>query len=128
MSAVAWLTLLALSESGDVPSVWGDTLFELKGAEAAGTILFLIGAAMFYTILFRARLVPRWISAWGLVAIIPYIIPVFLGLFTNVDASRALTTGVLLYAPLGLQEMVLAVWLVVRGFGGGARVHATPAP
>ena len=116
LTAVAWLMLIPLSGSTEVPRAWGDTLFDMDGATEMGTIVFLIGAAMFSLILYRARLVPRWLSAWGLLAIIPYLAPVFLGLFTNVDVSTTSTTNMLLDLPLGLQEMVLAVWLIVKGF------------
>lgn len=116
MTAVGWLALIPLSASAGVPAIWGETLFDLEGAAVAGTIAFLTGAAMFYLILYRGRLVPRWLSIWGLVAIIPYLIPVFLGLFTDVDVSTTSTTTILLDLPLGLQEMVLALWLIVKGF------------
>lgn len=116
MTVVGWLLLVSLSVSTDVPSVWGETLFDLKGAAVAGTIAFLTGAAMFYSILYKGRLVPRWLSIWGLVAILPYLVPVFLGLFTDVDVGTTSTTTVLLDLPLGLQEMVLAVWLIAKGF------------
>ena len=116
MFAVGWLLLIALSGSTEVPRVWGEVLFDLEGVAVVATIAFLIGAAMFYVILYRGRLVPRWLSVWGLVAIVPYLVPVFLGLFSDVDVSTASTTTVLLDAPLGLQEMFLAVWLIVKGF------------
>lgn len=116
MTAVGWLVLVSLSASIDVPSVWGETLFDLEGAAVAGPIAFLTGAAMFYFMLYRGRLVPRWISIWGLVAILPSLVGVFLGLFTEFDVSMTSATAVLLDLPIGLQEMVLAVWLVVKGF------------
>jgi hypothetical protein len=116
ITVVGWLVLVSLSASTEVPSVWGETLFDLEGAAIAGTIAFLIGAAMFYSILYRGQLVPRWLSIWGLVAILPYLVPVFLGLFTDIDVGTTSTTTVLLDLPLGLQEMVLAVWLIVKGF------------
>ena len=116
MTAVGWLLLIALSRSTEVPRVWGETLFHSEGVAATLTIVFLIGAAMFYLVLYRARLVPRWLSVWGLVAIVPYLVPVLLGLFSDVDVSTTSTTTVLLDIPLGLQEMTLAVWLIVKGF------------
>ena len=33
------------------------------------TLVFCLGAGLFYVLLYRSRIVPRWISAWGLVAI-----------------------------------------------------------
>lgn len=116
MTIVAWLVLVSLSASTDVPSIWGETLFNLEGAAAAGTVVFLTGAAMFYLILYRGRLVPRWLSIWGLLGIVPYLVPVFLGLFTDIDVGTTSSTTVLLDLPLGLQEMVLAVWLIIKGF------------
>jgi hypothetical protein len=114
--AAGWLLLITLSRSTEVPQVWGEALFDAKGLAVVGTIAFLTGAAMFYLILYRARLVPRWLSVWGLVAIVPYLVPVFLGLFSDGVVNATSTTTVLLDIPLGLQEMVLAVWLIVKGF------------
>ena len=116
LTAVGWLLLISLSGSTEVPRVWGEALFDAEGVAATLTIVFLIGAAMFYLVLYRARLVPRWLSAWGLVAIVLYLVPVFLGLFSDVDVRTTSTTTVLLELPLGVQEMVLAVWLIVKGF------------
>ena len=115
MTAAAWLMLIPLSGTG-VEAVWGDTLIHLDGVGVVSTLAFLAGAAMFNLVLYRGRLVPRWLSVWGLVAIIPYLVPVVLGLFSDVDVSRTSTTTVLLDLPLGLQEITLAVWLIVKGF------------
>lgn len=120
-AAVAWMLMIPLSGSSDVPAVFGEALFDLDGAVAFGTIAFLIGAAMFYSILYQRRLVPRWLSGWGLVAIIPYGIPVFLRLFTDVEVD-----SMLFDLPLGLQEMVLAVWLIVKGFASDRAASQEP--
>ena len=78
--------------------------------------MFLIGASMFYLVLFRAKLVPRWLSTWGLLAVIPDLVLLFLGLFSTADVSTGSTLGTVLEIPLALQEMVLAVWLITKGF------------
>jgi hypothetical protein len=77
-------------------------------------IPFGVGAFMYYYVLYRSRLVPRWLSGWGLVAIV-------LSLASNVLAGFTQQLGFatainMLSIPIGLQEMVLAVWLIAKGF------------
>jgi hypothetical protein len=81
---------------------------------SVATFVFLIGAAMFYTVLYQSKLVPRWLSGWGLVGIVPYLTAATLAMFGVIDSLS--TAYGLLDAPLGIQEMVLAVWLIVKGF------------
>ncbi|MFO7546901.1 MAG: DUF4386 domain-containing protein [Trueperaceae bacterium] len=85
----------------------------LLGAEEWTTlvlaIVFCLGALMIYWAFFVSRLVPRWLSAWGLVGAVLYLSVPFLGL-VGLDGFGALM------APLAVQEMVLAVWLIVKGF------------
>jgi hypothetical protein len=78
------------------------------------TFVFLIGAAMFYTVLYQSKLVPRWLSGWGLAGIVPYLAAATLALFGVIDSLS--TAFGLLDAPLAIQEMILAVWLIVKGF------------
>lgn len=77
-------------------------------------IIFILGALMFYYVLYQSKLVPRWLSGWGLLAAIPYFISGVLGLFTLPGPMGSLP--MVLVLPMALQEMVLAVWLIVRGF------------
>ena len=95
----------------------------LYGAQApiaaVTTIVFGIGALMFSYLLYASRLVPRWISVWGLVGAVPYTAVGVLGLFgTNPE---------ILYIPLAVQEMVLAVWLIAKGFNRGTIASASDA-
>jgi hypothetical protein len=87
-------------------------------AWVAGQTVFCVGAAMLYVLLYLSRRVPRWISVWGLIAAPSMLIAGFLLPFTNDPTAPV---ALILYAPMGLQEMVLAGWLIVRGF-------ATPSP
>ena len=79
--------------------------------------VFAIGAVMLYYLLFRSRLVPRWLSLWGLVAA-PLFLIASLSLLWTGDPNSTLAT--ILFVPLALQEMVLAVWLIVKGFDAAA--------
>lgn len=51
---------------------------------------------------------------WGLAAIIRYLAAECFAVFAILDSLS--TTAVLMHLPLAVQEMVLAVWLVVKGF------------
>ena len=120
--AATWLVLFHLARDYDAAGaesgglrVAGSVLVDT--GEAMGTLVtitFLIGAAMFYTVLHMSRLVPRWLSGWGLVAIAPYLTVGLLKIFGIVDTLSV--TESVLSAPLALQELVLAVWLITRGF------------
>jgi hypothetical protein len=87
--------------------------YDAWGAQIT-TIVFILGALMFYYVLYRYKLVPRWLSGWGLLGAIPYLAAGFLVMFGFLDHFS--TADALLRVPLGLQEMVLAVWLIVKGF------------
>jgi hypothetical protein len=71
--------------------------------------------------LYRARLVPRWLSAAGLAGATAYLAAGVLVLYGLEPFS---VTQILLAAPLGLQELVLAAWLIVRGFTTQASASA----
>lgn len=98
----------------------GTVLLEVNETMGHGlqTIVFVLGALMFYYALFQARLVPQWLSGWGLVAALPYGAAGVLAIF-GLDEPRS-TAQIALQAPLGIQEMVLAGWLIVKGFDASA--------
>lgn len=82
-------------------------------AYALGQTVFAIGAAMLYYLLYQSRIVPRWLSLWGLIAS-PLFVVASLSLLWTGDPNSTLST--VLYVPMALQEMVLAVWLIAKGF------------
>ena len=86
-------------------------------ALALAQSVFAIGAVMLYYLLFQSRLVPRWLSLWGLVAA-PLFLIASLSLLWTGDPNSTLAN--ILFVPLALQEMVLAVWLIVKGFDAAA--------
>ncbi len=79
-------------------------------------VFFTSGAAMFYYLLYRARLVPRWLSLWGLAGAAVLFSGPFLFLF-GAFGDMALMEAMPFFAPLiALNELVLSIWLMVRGF------------
>jgi hypothetical protein len=73
---------------------------------------------MLYYLLYQSKLIPRWISAWGVFAILLSIAANFLIMFRLQSASSTIDT--VMHLPLFVQEMVMAVWLIVKGFNPAA--------
>ncbi len=130
-TALGWLLLIALGTQPDTAPLAG--LVNTAGAvigEQVTAIPFALGALMFSVLLYQSRLVPRWLSAWGIVGAVLYIVPPIGNMF-------GLSLGVLM-APTAVQEMVMAVWLIAKGFsqtalaaksvGETSRWRATTAP
>lgn len=78
-------------------------------------LILSVGNLMFYYIFYRSKLVPRWLSIWGLIATI----------LSSGLASLLLMFGVIniitptyitLALPTALLEIVLAIWLIIKGF------------
>ncbi|HEX2906619.1 MAG TPA: DUF4386 domain-containing protein [Phototrophicaceae bacterium] len=89
-------------------------------------ITFSLDALMLYTMFYQSRLIPRWVSIWGFVAILLHLSTAFLILFRLV-ASDDMNTLMTINFPIFLQEMVMAVWLILRGFDA-AVMAATSVP
>ncbi|NJD54010.1 MAG: DUF4386 domain-containing protein [Candidatus Methanoperedens sp.] len=124
-SAICWLSLVVVArqyvDSGAVTATQfashGILLVKTIGIfDGILSIVFSLGLLMFYSALYQARLIPRWISGWGLIGVILYFASGLLmmpGLITS-------TTNDVLQLPIFLQEMFLAVWLIVKGFDPSA--------
>ena len=127
-AAATWLLLVALSRdyvkagSPDAPQfgTLGGLLLKAQGSIAADmtSIVFCLGALMFAYLFYQSRLIPRWLSIWGLAGALVYLATPLLSLF-------GFSAGIL-QAPLAVQEIVLAVWLIGRGFDFAAS-QASPA-
>ncbi len=107
--ALAWLMLIALSKE---PDAWSFAQFVRTTQTVIFSQLlaipFVLGALMFYVVLYQYRLVPRWLSIWALVGAPLYLV-------APIGAMVGLSLDVFM-GPLALQEMVMAVWLIARGF------------
>jgi hypothetical protein len=86
-------------------------------------VLLGVGALILYGLLQRARLVPTWLAVWGLAGAGLVLLRGVLELY-GVDLSGVVAG--LMAAPIGINEMVLAVWLIVRGFAGPPAVPSGP--
>jgi hypothetical protein len=91
-------------------NAWGDTTGLLYN------IVFIIGALILYSVFYQSRLIPRWISVWGFIAAVALLTGAMLSVFTNISPVITL----LVIAPIAVQEMVMAGWLIVKGFNPSA--------
>ena len=91
----------------------GNLLVSIRDyAALLAVFAFCLGAFMYYYLFFQSRLIPRWLSGFGIVAIILITVACVLALFSG----NRITSYIPLAAPIAVQEMVLAVWLIVKGF------------
>jgi len=71
-------------------------------------LAFTLGAVLFYYLLDKARLVPRVLSLWGLIAVLPFLIGTPLALM-------GYEIPVALYLPYIPFELVIGIWILVKG-------------
>ena len=103
----------------------GEVLLGVRDAAVvAGVLAFSVGALLYYWLLYTSNLVPRWLSGWGIAALFLMMAACLLAVFNQ----NPVTSYVILAAPIGVQEMVLAVWLIVRGFSSAALASAPKQP
>jgi len=123
VSTLGILTLVALgneyiatgANSAALQSM-GNVLYQVQDRLApVGPIFFLIGTTCLYLSFYRTRLIPRWLTVWGLIGVVSSMASVLL-LFFHIDTGY----GFYLEMVLAPQEIVMAVWLIVKGFNPSA--------
>jgi hypothetical protein len=131
--AVCWLLLVTLSRDAAKVGTPGSSAYGVPGAlllagpdwlAPLALLAFGLGAVMYYWVFYQSRLIPRWLSAWGLVAIASLMLSGLLVMFGVIEPLSP--PQVVLALPIFLQEMVLAVWLIAKGFNPAA-IAAEPA-
>jgi hypothetical protein len=129
LAAVGTLILVSLSgqlTAGVSAHASADLIRDLRdSAGTVGVLAFCTGATLYYLIFYRSQLIPRWLSVWGLVGTVLCLTAGLLVLFQSIAVLSS--TQVVLSLPLGVQEMVLALWLIVKGFSPKAEAKP-PTP
>ena len=121
--ALSMFLLLTVSE---INATTGATGTQALGAMliAAGEwiqmiagIVFSIGTLMLSILFFQTRLIPRWLSGWGFIGAVLYFIAKIVSMFSPPHIAPLIESGIgQLMIPTAIQEMVFAVWLIVKGF------------
>lgn len=100
---------IAIYESaGDMLRLFRDLTNHLGVILATG-----LGNVLFYLILYKEKLVPKWISIWGFLGNIVIMLASFLIIFQLIEVIS--TEYGLMSIPLVVQEIVLAIWLLTKG-------------
>ena len=73
--------------------------------------IFILGALIFYYLLYQLKLIPRFISVWGVIAVIMLLVG---NLLDIMGISPAML--IFLFLPIMLNEVFLAIWLIAKGF------------
>lgn len=103
------------AESSALQSVGALIVAERAWAFQMVTLSLVLGALVFYYMLYQTKLVPRFLSIWGLIAATAVIATALLDMF-GIDPGSLEFLGVLML----LNELFLGVWLIVKGFNSTA--------
>ena len=80
-------------------------------------IVFTLGALMFYYSLYKSKIIPRFISVWGFIAAVFLLTGALLGMLGLIPLPKAM---IFFGSPIALNEIILAVWLITKGFNSSA--------
>ena len=76
-------------------------------------VFFSLSALIFYYVVFKTKLLPRWLSVWGFIAVASLIAANVLPI---PDLTEGFNAAQLLFLPIFLSEILIAIWMIVKGF------------
>ncbi len=133
LGGVSTIGLLALSQEYVKAGAPDAAYFQTIGAiiragdawlsNGAAVLLWCIGALMYYTVFYQYRLVPRWLSGWGLIGITLTTIAAVLVMLGVIPGFG--TVQMIANLPIMPQEIVFAIWLIVKGINPSAVTSGT---
>jgi hypothetical protein len=91
-----------------------------NGAHFLARMVDGVAILVFYAALYRLVLIPRALAGFGLIAAVLQIISVAMPLFGHDVVFPML-------APLGLSQLIVALWLMVKGFRPQPRTGIAPS-
>ena len=124
--SISWLMLLTLSKEFVQAGAPAGSYYQTLGTllKAAGewmdpvlVIVFSISAVILNYVFYKSKLIPSWLSSWGFVGAVLHLAE---GVFAFIGLPEISVFGVPVFLPIALQEMVYAVWLIVKGFDSSA--------
>ena len=116
--------LYGMAEAADASNL--QTLGSLLTAsgewiQMIGGIVFSVGTLVIFILFFQTRLIPRWLSVWGILGAVLYFIAKIVSMFSPMHIAPLIESGIgQLMIPTAIQEMVFAVWMIAKGFNPSA--------
>jgi len=90
-------------------------------------IVFSVGTLMIFVLFYQTRLIPRLLSGWGIIGAVLYCTAEIVSISSPLHLAPDIGEGIgLLLVPTAIQEMVFAVWMIVKGFNPSA-IASQPA-
>ena len=123
ISGVFLLTILSISKEyvlvgtpeHSYLQTMGNYFLEARGITRTLMLLgFCFSASLFYYLLFKTNLLPRFISIWGLTGVLLLFIEIMSNIFGHSLG------GIIIMLPMGLNEIFLGIWLMAKGFNSSA--------
>ena len=124
IGVISILSLLALSQEFVKAGTSDPSYFQTLGGllrtgrdminHVAMPLAITVSGMMFYFLLYQTKLVPRWLSVSGFIATILSVLATLLVMFQFIEIITPIY--IILALPTALQEMVLAGWLIAKGF------------
>lgn len=124
LGTILLLSILALSQEFVKNSTQNTLDFEAIGNVLKITrdyinhvfmiLVLCTGNFMLYLLLMKSKLIPQWLSVWGLFGTLLSAIASVLILFQVVEVIT--TEYLILNVPTAMLELILGIWLIVKGF------------
>ena len=115
---ISHLSLLSLSQEYTTTEISNNAYFNIHGllkiedyfwAHFFSIMLYASAAFIFYYFLFRTKLVPQLLSAWGMIAISLVFVACWLNIFDK-------KVSFYFFSQNGLHMIILTGWLIAKGF------------
>lgn len=119
-AVISPLVLLAIGQGAVEATTFqplGETLLAVRSilvGQITG-IFFSLAALLLFYLLYKTKLVPRFISIWGLIGVALVLAWNLVELF-----GISVSIGMFLALPMILNEIFLAIWLMFKGFDQSA--------
>lgn len=121
-SKTSFLSLITLSQEYIAAGSPENSYFQALGAVALAerdwasqiqVVFFVLSALIFYYVLYKTKLLPRWLFVWGFIAVASLITA---NVLPVPDLTQGFNPTQLLFLPIFLSEILVAIWLIVKGF------------